>query len=67
MESNTTTKEAARSWLDFHRAPQHDVGPLSHRPPGLPVLDVSATTTPEQRAAAEALRLLETERTKATL
>ena len=64
MQSDTTG--AARSWMDmFVRSPQPDVGPLSHRPAGLPVLDVSATTTPEQRAAAEALRLLEIERTKA--
>ena len=63
MQDNVTT-DAAKSWLDHHRAVPQQAG-LANEHATPRTLDTSATQTPEQRAAAEALRLLEIERTKA--
>ena len=64
MQGNATL-DAARGWLDHHRAAPKQAG-LDHRgqeqrQPGAPAprLDTSAALTPDQRAAAEGLAALE--------
>jgi hypothetical protein len=66
METSKTTTDAARSWMDYIRAASAQAGLDTHKQgkqpePGAPspVLNLSPTMTPAQRAERDALQALE--------